>query len=104
MGLYNKLKESGYSDGEANRISIQMVNRFGERFVELVPVEILLDPEQEEVVHFVSGSREEGKNIHWFETKEERYFNGSVRVPYLVLIYDVNNLRGDSSSSNMSSK
>lgn len=90
MSLYTTLMKRGHPEKEASHIATQMANRFSEEFIDLDPVWVTHELDGDLVTYL----REEGKRVIWFEVHEEKYFDGSIRVPYCVLMYDIDNLRG----------
>lgn len=90
MSLYTTLMKRGYTEKEASHIATQMANRFGEEFIDLNPVWVMHELDEE----LVSYLREEGQEVYWFEVNEEKYFDGTTRTPYCVVMYDMDNLRG----------
>lgn len=91
MSLYTTLIKRGHTEKEASHIATQMANRFSEEFIDLDPVWVMHELD-EELVSYLRG--ELGKEVYWFEVHEEKYFDGGIRVPYCVLMYDMDNLRG----------
>ena len=90
MSLYTTLMKRGHTEKEASHIATQMINRFSEAFAELDPVWVMHELDEE----LVSYLREElGKEVYWFEVHEEKYFDGGIRVPYCVLMYDMDRLK-----------
>jgi len=90
MSLYVTLKKRGHPDKAASHIATQMANRYGEKFIDLDPVWVMYELDKE----LIRELREKGRQVHWLEVHEEKYFDGSIRVPYCVLMYDMDNLRG----------
>ena len=90
MSLYTTLMKRGFPEKEASHIATQLANRFGEKFIDLDPVWVMQSLDDDLVLYL----RGEGKKVHWFEVNEEKYFDGSIRTPYCVLMYDMDNLRG----------
>ncbi len=91
MSLYTTLMKRGFPEKEASHIATQLANRFGEKFIELDPVWVMHELDEE----LVSDLRGEGKRVYWFEVHEEKYFDGTIRTPYCVLMYDLDNFRGE---------
>lgn len=89
MSLYTTLKKRGFTEREASHIATQMANRFSEELIDLDPVWVMHELDEE----LVSDLKAEGKEVYWFEVHEEKYFDGTIRVPYCVLMYDMDNLR-----------
>lgn len=91
MSLYTTLMKRGFTGREASHIATQLANRYGEKFIELDPVWVMHELDED----LVSYLKAEGKEVYWFEVHEEKYFDGGIRVPYCVLMYDMDNLRGE---------
>lgn len=89
MSLYTTLMKRGHTEKEASHIATQMANRFSEEFTELDPVWVMHELDEE----LISYLKAEGKEVYWFEVHEEKYFDGGIRVPYCVLMYDMDRLR-----------
>lgn len=85
MSLYTTLKKSGFPEKEASHIATQMANRFGEEFIELDPVWVMHELDEE----LVRDLRAEGREVCWFEVYEEKYFSGGIRVPHCILMYEL---------------
>lgn len=91
MSLYTALMRRGFTEKAASNVATQMANRFGEAFIELDPAWILYELN----VGLVEELREEGKEVYWFEVHEEKYFDGQIRIPYCILMYDMAKLRSN---------
>jgi len=90
MNLYTTLKRRGFTEKEASHISCQLANRYGEKFLDFSPVWVMHEFDEE----LVRELKREGKWVYWFEVEEEKYFDGNIRTPYCILMYDLDNLRG----------
>lgn len=92
MSLYTTLMKRGHTSKEASHIATQLANRFGEAFIELDPAWVMHELDE----GLVEDLREDGREVYWFEVNEEKYFDGGIRVPYCILMYDMSKLRSDS--------
>lgn len=90
MSLYTTLVKKGRTEKEASHIATQLANRFGEELIELDPVDVMPELDYTSVISL----RGAGKRVYWLEVHEDKYFDGNIRVPYCVLMYDMDNLRG----------
>lgn len=89
MSLYTTLIKRGYTERESSHVATQMANRFSEEFIDLDPEWVMSELDE----GLVSYLREAGKEVYWFEVNEEKYFDGGIRVPYCILMYDMDRLR-----------
>lgn len=85
MSLYITLKKRGFPERDASHIATQIANRFGEKFIELDPVWVMHELD-EGLVRDLSA---EGRFVIWFEVHEEKYFDGGIRVPHCILMYEL---------------
>lgn len=91
MSLYTTLMKRGHPEKEASHITTQLAKRIGEDFIEFDPVWVMHELDEE----LVRDLREEGREVYWFEVHEEKYFDGQIRVPYCILMYDMAKLRSN---------
>ncbi len=91
MSLYTTLMKRGHPEKEASHIATQLAKRFSEDFTEFDPAWVMYELDEE----LVRDLRAEGREIYWFEVHEEKYFDGQIRVPYCILMYDMAKLRSD---------